>query len=56
MTDNEMLLALSNMLDKKLKPIEDNIKSIIRQIENDVLPRLQNVESCYITKAKSGCI
>ena len=28
MTDNELLLSMSDMLDKKLKPIEDRIMTI----------------------------
>ena len=40
MTDNELLLSISNMLDEKLKPIQ------LTQ-ENEILPRLQNIESCY---------
>lgn len=41
MTDNEMLLALPDMLDKKLKPIKDIIKSIKRQIETSNLVTCQ---------------
>lgn len=40
MTDNELLLSISELLDKKIKPIE-----IL--LEQDVLSRLQNIESCY---------
>lgn len=40
MTDNELLLSISNMLDEKLKPIQ------LTQ-ENEIIPRLQNIESCY---------
>ncbi len=47
MTDNELLLAISNMLDKKLEPINDKLKRIELTQENDILPRLQNIESCY---------
>lgn len=58
MTDNELLLALSNMLDNKLKaelqPIKNDIAAIkdeVRNIklsqENAVLPRLGTIESCY---------
>ena len=57
MTDNEMLLALSDLFDKKLKPIEERTKSIELRLENDVLPRLQNIESCYTstyTRYKNG--
>lgn len=44
---SEDLLAISQLLDAKLKPIEDRTKGIELLLENDVLPRLQNIESCY---------
>lgn len=44
MTDNELLLALSNLFDKKLKPIENRLTNIELSLENDVRPRLQNIE------------
>lgn len=51
MTDNELLLAISGMLDKKLeaelRPIKNDITSIKITLENNVLPRLQNIEACY---------
>ena len=68
MTDNELLLAISNMLTTQLEPIKNDIAalksdvsdlkqdvSVLKQkvtkiqvdIENDVKPRLQNIESCY---------
>ena len=47
MTDNELLLAMSDMLDKKLKPVNDRLKKIELTQENDILPRLQNIEACY---------
>ncbi len=47
MSDNELLLAISEMLDKKLesnlKPIENRLKRMELQIENNVIPRLQNI-------------
>ena len=52
MTDNELLLALSDMVDKKLKPINDRLKKIELTQENDILPRLQNIESCYTSTYK----
>ena len=57
MTDNELLLAMSDMLDKKLKPIKDDIQLLKLQNENDILPRLQNIEACYTStynRYKSG--
>ena len=47
MTDNALLLAISSMLDKKLEPINDRLKRIELTQENDILPRVQNIESCY---------
>lgn len=44
---NEDLLAISQLLDTKLKPLEDRAKNIELMLENDTLPRLQNIESCY---------
>ncbi len=58
MTDNELLFAISDMMDKKRKPVKDEMrkmksemKSEIGKIklyqENEIMPRLQNIESCY---------
>lgn len=52
MTDNELLLAISDMLDKKLesnlKPLENRLKRIeVDLLENNVIPRLNTIESCY---------
>lgn len=58
MTDNELLLAMSDLLDKKLdsrlKPIENRLDRIETKVtnisltlENDVRPRLNTIESCY---------
>lgn len=52
MTDNELLLAMSDMLDKKLKPVNDRLKKIELAQENDILPRLQNIEACYTSTFK----
>ena len=52
MTDNELLLAISDMLDKKLKPVNDRLKKIELTQETDILPRLQNIESCYTSTYK----
>ena len=54
MTDNELLLAISDVLDKKLdvrlKPIENRVKRIeIDLLENNAIPRLNTIESCYTT-------
>jgi hypothetical protein len=48
---NDDLLAISQLLDAKLKsnliPIENRLKRIEVRLENDISPRLQNIESCY---------
>ena len=49
---NEDLLAISQLLDVKLdarlKPIENRLKRIeIDLLENNVVPRLNTIESCY---------
>lgn len=41
---NDDLLALSNMMEQKLKPIKEDVKDTKFLIENNVLPRLQNIE------------
>ena len=52
MTDNELLLAISDTLDKKIKPVNDWLKKIELTQENDILPRLQNIEACYTSTYK----
>ncbi len=49
---NEDLLAISQLLDRKLdakiQPIENRLKRIeIDLLENNVIPRLNTIESCY---------
>ena len=52
MTDNELLLAISDMMDRKLKPINAKLRQIELTQENDILPRLQNIEACYTNTCK----
>lgn len=58
MTDNELLLAISEMLDVRLKselqPLKNDLQAVkdeIHQIklyqENVIIPRLGTIESCY---------
>lgn len=58
MTDNELLLAISEMMDTKLKselqPLKNDLQSVKEEVhqiklyqENMILPRLQTIESCY---------
>ena len=45
MTNNELLLSMSNLLDTKLKPLNDTVNKIDTTINEDVLPRIQNLET-----------
>lgn len=50
MTDNELLLAISNMIDpmkEDIQEIKNRVKRIELTQENIVLPRLNTIESCY---------
>lgn len=75
MTDNELLLAMSNLIQTQIEPLKRgmehmgqelketkqeirDVKQEIREVkqkqqqtsiilENDILPRLQNIEACY---------
>ena len=58
MTDNELLLAISDMMDKKLKSelqpiknrldrIENNVTNISLKLENEIQPQLDTITSCY---------
>lgn len=63
MTNNELLLAMSDMMEKKLDaklhPLENHLRSVkdgVRQLklfqEGVIMPRLQNIESCYVDTYK----
>ena len=45
MNNNELLLALSDLLDKKLEPIHNRLEKIESIIENNILPRLDRIEA-----------
>ena len=57
MTDNALLLAISNMLDpirndmqsikQDIQEIKTRVKKIEITQENEILPRLNTIESCY---------
>lgn len=52
MVDNEMLLAISNLLDTKLdaklEPIKNDIRNIQLHLENIVDPKLQLIYENYV--------
>lgn len=56
MTDNELLLALSDMLDKKLdsklEPMNDRIRRIELSIENDIKPQIKLLAENFVPAAQ----
>lgn len=50
MTDNELLLAISEMIEplrEDIKEIKSRVKNIELTQETKILPRLNTIESCY---------
>ena len=47
MSDNELLYAISDMMDAKLKPINNRLDGIEQTQENNILPRLEKMEQSY---------
>lgn len=47
MTDNELLLAISNIVKAQIQPIEKKLNRLEVTLENEIMPRLQNIEACY---------
>lgn len=43
----EDLQAISDIVDARITPLKAGIKTINLLLENDVLPRLRSIESCY---------
>ncbi len=52
MTDNELLLAISEMFDSKLKPIEHRITKIEVAIESEIKPNIQLLAENYVPASK----
>lgn len=50
MTDNELLLAISEMIEplrEDIREIKSRVKNIELTQETKILPRLNTIESCY---------
>ena len=54
MPNNELLIAISDMMDTKLRPVNEQLERMEQRLkkieftqENIILPRLQNIEACY---------
>ncbi len=45
MTDNELLLAISNTMDVKLEPLRNEIQNLSTVVLDEVIPRLDRVEA-----------
>lgn len=52
MTDSELLLAISGILDSKLKPIEQRLDKIEVSIESEIKPNIQLLAENYVPAAK----
>ncbi len=74
MTENELLLEISNMMDVKIGTLHQSVRDEMKEIkgdlqsemsgmkadiralkmqnENDIIPHLQNIESCYVDTSK----
>lgn len=44
---NEDLLSISNIVKAQIEPVERRTKIMELLLENSIIPRLQNIESCY---------
>ena len=44
---NEDLLSISNIVKAQIEPVERRTQNIELLLENNIIPRLQNIESCY---------
>lgn len=45
MKDNELLLAISDIMDKKLQPLKEDMKQLRLQNENIIILTLENIEN-----------
>lgn len=52
MTNNELLLAMSELMDKKIEPLSKDIRAIKLDIENDVKPAIRLLAENYMPAAK----
>lgn len=60
MVDQEMLIAMSEMMDEKLGPVYDRLDKLesdmkyvrVVQLENNVIPRLNTIEAYYVDTAE----
>lgn len=48
----DLMLSMSQMMDNKLKPVNDRLKKIELTQENEIMPRLRNIEECYTSTFK----
>ena len=53
MTDNELLLAISNIVQSQVDPLKHDIRDVQLMLENEVMPRLNTMESCYTSTYRS---
>lgn len=49
---NEDLLAISNVVKAQIQPVENRTRNLELLLENQVIPRLQNIEACYASTSR----
>lgn len=54
MTDNELLLAISKIMQEQIQALEEVIRGVKLTHENNVVPRLLNMEYCYKTLTRDA--
>lgn len=52
MTDNELLLAISQIMDKKLEPIKSELNKINLTLENEIGPNIKLLAENYLPTAE----
>lgn len=50
MTNNELLLAISDIVSKQIEPLKKELHTVrVDLLENNVIPRLSTIENCYLS-------
>lgn len=48
MTENELLMAKFDVLDKQIELVKERVTKVEMMLENEMLPRIQSMEACYV--------
>ncbi|HIU75907.1 MAG TPA: hypothetical protein IAC62_08505 [Candidatus Pelethocola excrementipullorum] len=52
MTDNELLLAITQIMDKRLDPIKSELNKLNLTLENEIRPDIKLLAEIYLPAAK----